>query len=88
MAGEAATRAALDEVTGALQDARAQGRLIEALLLEVINAGYLVRDRMVQDNDEMEALMASLRARGLQPQSKSRLCPTLMRRQVMGLSMV
>ncbi len=66
VAGEAATRAALDELTGALMDARQQGRLIEALPLEAINAHYLVRDRLVQDDDEMAALMASLRGRGQQ----------------------
>jgi uncharacterized ParB-like nuclease family protein len=66
VAGEAATRAALDEVTGVLQDARQQGRLIESLALESINPRYLVRDRMMQDDDDMAALMASLRARGQQ----------------------
>ncbi|PCH75592.1 MAG: chromosome partitioning protein ParB [Rhodobacteraceae bacterium] len=66
VAGESATRAALDEVTGVLQDARQQGRLIESLALESVNAGYLVRDRMLQDDDDMDALMTSLRARGQQ----------------------
>ena len=66
VAGEAATLAALDEVTGALRDARTQGRLIEALPLEAINAHYLVRDRLVQDDEEMDALMTSMRARGQQ----------------------
>ena len=66
VAGEAATRAALDEVTGVLQDARQQGRLIEPLALESIDPRYLVRDRMMQDDDDMETLMASLRARGQQ----------------------
>ena len=66
VAGEAATRAALDEVSGVLHDARAQGRLIEALPLETIEAHYLVRDRLVQDDDEMATLMASLKARGQQ----------------------
>ena len=66
VAGDTATHAALDEVTGILQDARAQGRLIEALPLAAINAHYLVRDRLIQDDDEMAALMASMRARGQQ----------------------
>jgi ParB family transcriptional regulator, chromosome partitioning protein len=66
VAGEAATLAALDEVTGALRDARTQGRLIEALPLAAINATHLVRDRLVQDDDDMDALVASLRARGQQ----------------------
>ncbi|RLE20036.1 MAG: chromosome partitioning protein ParB [Actinobacteria bacterium] len=66
VAGEAATLAALDEVTGALRDARQQGRLIEALPLESVNAHYLVRDRLVQDDEELTALMTSMRARGQQ----------------------
>jgi len=66
VAGEAATLAALDEVTEALRDARTQGRLIEALPLEAINAHYLVRDRLVLDDEEMDALMTSMRARGQQ----------------------
>lgn len=64
--GDSATRAALDEVTGVLQDARANGRLIESLALDVIDQGYLVRDRLVQDEEEMAALIDSLRARGQQ----------------------
>jgi hypothetical protein len=66
VAGEAATRAALDELTGALQSARDDGRLIELLPLDAIDAAYLVRDRIAQDEEEMGALLASLRARGQQ----------------------
>ena len=67
VASDAATRAALDEVTGALRDARAQGRMIEALPVAAINARYLMRDRILNEDDEdMDALMASLRARGQQ----------------------
>ena len=66
VAGEAATRAALDELSAALSSARSEGRLIEALPLEVIDQGYLMRDRLVQDEEEMGALIASLRARGQQ----------------------
>lgn len=66
VASDTATRAALDEVTSALQDARSQGRLIEALALTSIDARYLIRDRLVQDDDDMDSLLASLRARGQQ----------------------
>ena len=67
VANEAATRAALDEVTGALRDARAQGRLIEALPLDAIDAHYMLRDRILKKDDEdMDALVLSLRARGQQ----------------------
>ena len=66
VAGEAATRAALDELTSAMQAARADGRLIEMLPLDAIDAAYLVRDRIEQDAEEMGSLMDSLRARGQQ----------------------
>ncbi|MDP5220753.1 ParB N-terminal domain-containing protein [Ruegeria sp. 2205SS24-7] len=66
VAGEASTTAALEEVTQALQDARAEGRMIELLPLDVIDERHLVRDRLVQDEEEMTALTDSLRARGQQ----------------------
>lgn len=66
VAGDAAAHAALAELSATLRDARSEGRLIEALPLEAVDAGYLVRDRMEQDEDEMGALMDSLRARGQQ----------------------
>ena len=66
VAGEAASAAALAELSQAMQAARDEGRLIEALPIEAIAAGHLVRDRIALDEDEMGALMASLRARGQQ----------------------
>lgn len=66
VAGEAASVAALAELSAALQAARDEGRLIEALPLAAVAAGHLVRDRVQLDEDEMGALMASLRARGQQ----------------------
>lgn len=66
VAGEAASVAALAEVSAALQSARDEGRLIETLPLDAIAAGHLVRDRITLDEDEMSALIASLRARGQQ----------------------
>lgn len=66
VAADSATAAALTEVTGVLQDARRDGLLIERLGLDVIDDRYLVRDRLEQDEDEMEALITSLRARGQQ----------------------
>ncbi len=66
VAGDASARAALEELTAALDAARADGLMIELLPLEAVDEGYLVRDRMVQDEDELGALMDSMRARGQQ----------------------
>jgi len=66
VAGDTATHAALTEVTGILEDARTQGRLIEALPLKVINARYMQRDRILSNDEDMNSLMISLRARGQQ----------------------
>ena len=66
VAGESATQAALDEVAGELRSARAEGRLIQALPLEAIDQTYLVRDRVLLDDEDMDTLVASLRARGQQ----------------------
>lgn len=64
--GAAAVQAALSEVSAALADARADGRLMERLPIGEIDERHLVRDRLEQDEDEMGALMDSLRARGQQ----------------------
>ncbi|WP_172300518.1 ParB N-terminal domain-containing protein [Pseudoruegeria sp. HB172150] len=66
VAGEAATSAALQELAGELKQARDEGRLILTLDEAAIEAGYLVRDRILADDEELQALMESLRARGQQ----------------------
>ncbi len=66
VAGETATQAALDEVSGALAEAEAQGRMVRRLDLAAVETDHLNRDRMVLDPDEMAALTASLDARGQQ----------------------
>ncbi len=66
VAGQAATQAALNELSQTLTEARGQGRLIERLPLDSIDPDHLVRDRLVQDETEMQALMDSLRTRGQQ----------------------
>ena len=63
---DAATQAALEEVTGELQAARQEGRMVLDLPLEAINVSYLVRARVVLDDDDMAALADSIRARGQQ----------------------
>lgn len=66
VAGETATQAALEEVSGALAEAEAQGRMVRRLELATVETNHLNRDRMVLDEDEMAALTASLEARGQQ----------------------
>jgi ParB-like chromosome segregation protein Spo0J len=66
MAGAAAATAAMEEMAASLRQARESGRLVLSLPLDQIEAGYLVRDRIATDPDEMSALVESLRARGQQ----------------------
>lgn len=64
VAGEAARQAALEEVTGAMTRARAEGRLVLSLSLAEIDPGYLVRDRIAVDAEELDHLMVSIREHG------------------------
>ena len=66
MAGDAATAAALREVSEELQSARAEGRLIQSVPLSAIEVDHLLRDRIHHDDEDMAALRDSLRARGQQ----------------------
>jgi ParB family chromosome partitioning protein len=66
VAGDIATRAALDELAAEVTAAREGGRMVLDLPLEAVDAGHLVRDRLSHDPDEMAALKASLAARGQQ----------------------
>lgn len=64
VAGESAAQAALEEVAGAMTRARAEGRLVQALPLEAVDENHLVRDRIGLDEEELEPLIASIRANG------------------------
>lgn len=69
--GASASAAAFEEVSAALTAARSEGRLIQRLPLEAVDAGYLVRDRLAPGDaaapdEDLQSLMASLRARGQQ----------------------
>ncbi len=66
VAGEVSVGAALEEMTEAWSAARAEGRLLQTLDLDTVEAGYLVRDRLIADDEELQALIESLRARGQQ----------------------
>lgn len=66
VAADVATVAALQDLTQSLTAARSEGRLIQRLPLSEIDAGYLVRDRIALDPEELASLSASLRLRGQQ----------------------
>jgi len=66
VAGDAATAAALDEISAEFQAARHEGRMVMDLPLGCVQLDYLVRDRVAVQDEEMDALKASLRARGQQ----------------------
>ncbi|ETX26999.1 ParB/RepB/Spo0J family partition protein [Roseivivax isoporae] len=66
VARDASSAAAMDELAETLSKARAEGRLVLALPLAEIETGYLVRDRLKADDEEMRVLKESLRARGQQ----------------------
>ena len=66
VAGEAATASALQELASEVKRAKDEGRMIQMLPADQIEMSYLVRDRMGADEEEMQVLMDSLRARGQQ----------------------
>lgn len=66
VASEASVHAALQELSDTLETARNKGLIIAEIPLGEIDEGYLVRDRMEQDEDEMSALVESIRSRGQQ----------------------
>lgn len=66
IAGDAATTAALQELSDEMSRARAEGRLVQRLPLAAIEVDHLVRDRVASDPEEMATLSESLRQRGQQ----------------------
>jgi ParB/RepB/Spo0J family partition protein len=66
MAGAAAATAALQELAGEIKEAESAGRFIRNLALDSVDIGYLVRDRIVADDEDLQSLIASIRARGQQ----------------------
>lgn len=63
---ESSEAAALSVVSEELRRARTEGRLIQKLPLSCLAVDYLVRDRMLADESELQSLMDSLRDRGQQ----------------------
>ncbi len=66
VARDVAENAALTEMSEALRSARAEGRMVLELPLRDIALDYLVRDRVELGAEELDTLVASLRARGQQ----------------------
>ena len=66
VAADSAATAALDEMSRAWAEARETGQLIQRLPLDAIDEGWLIRDRMVLDDAELDALVDSIAARGQQ----------------------
>lgn len=66
VAGDAAAQSALDTLADEMRDMRAGGRLVTPLALSAITEDHMVRDRMVNDTEDMQSLRDSLRARGQQ----------------------
>ncbi|KAA8610018.1 ParB/RepB/Spo0J family partition protein [Salipiger aestuarii] len=66
VAADSSASAALAEVAGELAEARASGRMVLRLPLSAIEQGHLVRDRLPVMDEDMEALLTSLRERGQQ----------------------
>lgn len=66
VARDAAASAALSELAQEMETAKTQGRMILDLPLDSIDASHLLRDRMGAGEEEMTALIASIRARGQQ----------------------
>lgn len=66
VAGDAAAAAAFHDVAGELSRAREDGRLVVAVALDAVRADHLTRDRLTSDAEDMEALRASIAARGQQ----------------------
>ncbi len=66
VAGEASAAAALEDLAGEVRRAREEGRMIQALPLGEVDAGYLTRDRIAANTEEIADLVASIRERGQQ----------------------
>lgn len=66
IAGQAASEAAAREMADAIAGARAEGRMVQDIALDQIDATYLSRDRIVVDAENLVALQASIAARGQQ----------------------
>lgn len=63
-AADASAMAALQELADEVTLARDMGRLVQELALDAVDEGWLVRDRLSVDAEELETLRESIRAHG------------------------
>jgi len=63
-AADASAMAALQDLADEIATARAEGRLVQALPLDAVDEGWLVRDRLLVDAEDLLSLTESLRAHG------------------------
>lgn len=66
VASDASAIAALDEMVDSVRRAHQEGRMVLTLDLDDIQLDYLVRDRIQIEDQDMQALVASVRKRGQQ----------------------
>jgi len=66
VAGDASTAAALQELASEVKRAKDEGRMIQAIPVAQIQSDYLTRDRLVVDDEDLRALIDSIKARGQQ----------------------
>lgn len=64
VSGQSAEAAAVQELTQGIQSARDSGRMVVDVPLADLAQGYLLRDRIVLDRDEIEALKVSIARHG------------------------
>ena len=64
IAADTARTAALEQVADEMALAQLEGRVMTKIPLEAIQSDYLIRDRVIVDEDEMEILEASIATRG------------------------
>ncbi len=66
VASDASARAAMQDMADEMAEARQSGRMISRLELSQIDQSYLVRDRVVIEDEEMHSLVTSIMERGQQ----------------------
>lgn len=64
--GDTALTAAFEDVQNELKTAQREGRMVLSLPIEAVQPDYMIRDRQACSAEDMDALKASLRARGQQ----------------------